>query len=102
MDTAGNIKINPVDLNQLSLNSEYRVEWKDHTRFWQTQWRDVEEVRELLIPSVVVSLGKLIANEPEYLILAGTWDNEDDQGDCMLEMLILKGTLQSVHEITTS
>lgn len=68
------------------------VRWKDAAGHVDNVWRPIEEARELE-PAPIVTVGMLVKEEPDYIVLVNSYDarNEVVHGD----MVILKANIIS-------
>ena len=71
------------------LQLEY-IKWLDHTAWETAIWNDIDELEELE-PVIVHSVGWVIKETPEYIIIVSTIQPENDIVHS--EFLILKGAI---------
>lgn len=69
------------------------VLWADHSTFSEVRWRSFEDVSNLH-PCLVTTVGFLIKEAPDHIIVQSTMAVGDLQG--AHETLILRGTIQSI------
>lgn len=71
------------------------VKWKDHTSL--DNWVKAKDVKKLLTPAIIVSVGWLLEEDDECYYLFGSHNTED--GDVGDSRAILKGTVVEVRGI---
>lgn len=69
----------------------YRIDWLDHSGFTRGSWHDTEDTMEL-DPIFVTSIGYLLKETKEYIILASSITNADHTAgeSCILKSCIKK------------
>lgn len=55
------------------------VEWRDSCSFGRQCWRSLEDTQEELKPSKIQSVGFLIADEKDRIVLTGHISDGDDE-----------------------
>lgn len=69
------------------------VVWDDHSTFHEVCWRSLDAVRDLK-PVEVVTIGFLIKEAHDHIVVQSTMATDDLQG--AHETLILRGTIKSI------
>lgn len=62
----------------------YEVTWKDH--FSETGWKDSDELEKWVKKNkakLCTSVGKIVYQDEEILVLAGSHDGDESHGDFM-------------------
>jgi hypothetical protein len=81
---------------KLKKQARYLVTWLDHTTYGSSSWRLTRTVKKELTPIEIQTVGVLIKETKDYLLLSSTLTED---GDSRNEMLVLKGTILKIERL---
>ena len=72
-----------------------KVVWLDHCGYTQSVWRSTSFVKEDLAPFEVETIGFMLKETDDFIILASTISPDPEDEKSQMEMCILKSCIKS-------